>query len=274
MSFEGFLSDPIHKFQYWPRYVCRLIRMRPVYRKELLGWRFQTDHMYQTGDSLPNESREEKFLPVWHFSEKAPWNIANRLSEFPYPNLTWCVIHEDGRKEARKLRPLPPEDQLIFKGDRVRVLVGPHKGRTGIVSSVLKMRRLVYVDGLNYRITKSPYQNNLKLSEDPLDMDTEVALLDPSNNEPCKCAWRYTDDGDRVRVSLYSGHIIPLPNTSHILDDLTDPKTTVDGPKDTSESSVSNKTVLTDSDMRFDVSVSKHLGLEHSPAEPTPTYWH
>ncbi|CAH8490992.1 unnamed protein product [Heterobilharzia americana] len=224
-------SDPMYKFNYWMRYVSRLIRFRPVYRKELLGWRFETEHNFQQADSLPNEMREEKFLPIWHFSEKPPWNIANRLSEFPYPNTTWCVIHEDGRKDVRKLQPMLPENQLIFKGDRVRILDGPDKGKVGIVSSVLKMRRMVYVDGLNYRIIASKKNNSLRRNEDPLDIDTQVALVDPFNNESCRCAWRYTEKGDRVRVSLNTGHVIPLPTSANRLDDLTDPKAATDGSK-------------------------------------------
>ncbi|CAH8437517.1 unnamed protein product [Schistosoma turkestanicum] len=241
------------------------------------GWRFETDHLFQRPNPLPNEQREEKFLPVWHFSEKFPWDIANRLSEFPYPNVTWCVVHPDGHKEARKLQPLLPEDQLIFKGDRVHILAGPDKGRIGIVSSVLKMRRLVYVDGLNYRVTTSRDNDSLKRTEDPLEMDSEVALVDPSNNEPCKCSWRYTNEGNRVRVSLQTGHVIPLPAAARYLDDLTDPKTAVVNSKDTCEPfvcEVSLKSFDSTSDVSFEKSLSKHFNLKDDCLKQTPTYWY
>ncbi|KAK4472879.1 hypothetical protein MN116_004088 [Schistosoma mekongi] len=271
------ISGNIYKFNYWPRYVARLIKFRPVYRKGLLGWRFETDHIFQQPDSLPNEMREEKFLPVWHFSDKPPWNIANRLSEFPYPNTIWCVIHPDGRKDVRKLQPMLPENQLIFKGDRVFILVGPDKGRIGIVSSVLKIRGMVYVDGLNYRITTSKNYRSLKRSEDPLHIDSQVTLVDPSNNEPCKCSWRYTKDGVRVRVSLQSGHVIPLPAAARYLDDLTDPKTAVVSSGDTCESIVSNITlncIHSTSDVHFERSLSKHLNLKGVYLKPAFTYWY
>ncbi|CAH8479307.1 unnamed protein product [Schistosoma bovis] len=273
----SFHQSHIQKFNYWPRYVARLIRFRPVYRKELLGWRFETDHMFQRPNPLPNEKREEKYLPIWHFSEKPPWNVANRISEFPYPNITWCVIHPNGRKEARKLQPMLPEDQLIFKGDRVQILCGPDKGRVGIVSSVLKIRRLVYVDGLNYRLTAHKKYDSLKRSEDPLDIDTQVALLDPSNNEPCKCSWRYTEEGNRVRVSLQTGHVIPLPAAARHLDDLTDPKTAVASSKDTCEPVVCNvslKSLTSTSDVNFEKSLLKDLKLKDDCLKQTPTYWY
>ncbi|VDP62806.1 unnamed protein product, partial [Schistosoma mattheei] len=177
--------------------------------------------------------KEEKYLPIWHFSEKPPWNVANRLSEFPYPNITWCVIHPNGRKEARKLQPMLPEDQLIFKGDRVQILCGPDKGR--------------------------------------------VALLDPSNNEPCKCSWRYTEEGNRVRVSLQTGHVIPLPAAARHLDDLTDPKTAVVSSKDTCEPVVCNvslKSLTSTSDVNFEKSLLKDLKLRDDCLNQTPTYWY
>ncbi|KAH8854597.1 putative 39S ribosomal protein L24, mitochondrial [Schistosoma japonicum] len=177
--------------------------------------------------------REEKFLPVWHFSDKPPWNTANRLSEFPYQNTIWCVIHPDGHKDVRKLQPMLPENQLIFKGDRVFILVGPDKGR--------------------------------------------VALVDPSNNEPCKCSWRYTEDGIRVRVSLQTGHVIPLPAAARYLDDLTDPKTAVVSSGDTNESFVSNITlnyIHSTSDVHFEKSLSQHLNLKCDYLKPAFTYWY
>lgn len=66
---------------------------------------------------------------MWRFSENSPWNIANRLSEFPY-RTDWCVVHPDGRKKTReRLAGMPPEKQIFFKGDRVIVLKGPSKGQ-------------------------------------------------------------------------------------------------------------------------------------------------
>lgn len=55
--------------------------------------------------------------------------MANRCSEFPYENITWCVEHEDGTKVAQKFKLAPKHEQLIFKGDRVRILFGPDKGK-------------------------------------------------------------------------------------------------------------------------------------------------
>ncbi|VDO79437.1 unnamed protein product [Schistosoma curassoni] len=92
-----------------------------------------------------------------------------------------------------------------------------------------------------------------------------VALLDPSNNEPCKCSWRYTEEGNRVRVSLQTGHVIPLPAAARHLDDLTDPKTAVASSKDTCEPVVY---------VNFEKSLLKDLKLKDDCLKQTPTYWY
>ncbi|KAF7255948.1 hypothetical protein EG68_06891 [Paragonimus skrjabini miyazakii] len=268
--------DPTLRFSYWPRYVARLLRFRAVYRKELLGWRFQTEYMFQRPDKKPNEYREESYLPVWRFSEEAPWNIANRLSEFPYPDVTWCVVEPNGKKVAKKLPPLLPEDQTIFKGDRVQVLIGPDKGKIGVVSTVLKMRRMVLVDGLNYRITQ-PLPDTLRREEMPLCMHTEIALVDPGDSQPCSAVWRYNERGERVRVSVRTGHMIPLPIGARQLDDLTDPKTAVRQSKDTPESVVTQVTFNpadSPGPVTFEEDLSAQYGLPEHEAKPFPTYWY
>lgn len=266
--------DQIVQYSYWPRYVARLLRVSAVYRKELLGWRIQTEHSFERPDKKPNEYREEPYLPVWRFSEHPPWNVANRLSEFPYPHLTWCVVEPDGKKVAKKLQPMLPADQLIFKGDRVKVLVGSDEGKIGIVATILKMRRAVLVDGLNFRIT--PVRGgSVRRGELPLCIDKEVALVDPSDSKPCQPAWRYTDKGERVRVSLRTGRIIPLPMMARQLDDLTDPTTAVSGDKDTNESVIKKITfnpAMDGSKVNFEEDLANQYGLDN--IKPLPTYWH
>ncbi|GAA54219.1 probable 39S ribosomal protein L24 mitochondrial [Clonorchis sinensis] len=267
-------KDPALRFSYWPRYVARLLRFRAVYRKELLGWKFQTEQPFERPDKKPNEYREDAYLPVWRFSEAPPWNIANRISEFPYPDTDWCVVLPGGKKVRKTLKPMLPEEQLIFKGDRVKILVGPDKGKVGIVSSVLKMRRMVIVDGLNYRLS-AVAADDIRREELPLCLDTEIALVDPVDGEPCQPSWRYDDKGNRVRVSLKTGRIIPLPMSARILDDLTDPKAAVRGSKDTPASVVTRVTFNPADDsskISFEEDLSVQFGLD-TTKKPFPTFW-
>ncbi|VDD79175.1 unnamed protein product [Mesocestoides corti] len=270
--------NPAFQFAYWPRYVARLLRFRPVFRGDLQGWSFEMDRSmpFELPDAKPHEYAEEKWLPVWRFSEQPPWNIANRLSEFPY-RTDWCVVHPDGKtKTHERLTGMPPEKQTIFKGDRVVVLKGISKGKVGIVGSVIKMRNLVYVEGLNPRYRSPEASGALIFEESYLKINEEVALIDPSDNSPCDVVWRYDAQGNRVRVSKRSGHLIPLPTASRVLNDLTDPVAAEAGDKDTPGEVVTKTTVDFVGPQKLET-FEEELTRLYAPLDKRkrmPTYWY
>jgi hypothetical protein len=49
---------------------------------------------------------------------------------------------------------------------------------------------------------------------------SRVALIDPSDNKPCKVQWKFTEDGTRVRVSKRTGTVIPKPKHEFKLKEL------------------------------------------------------
>eukprot|EP00745_Piridium_sociabile_P027675 TRINITY_DN44536_c1_g1_i1.p2 TRINITY_DN44536_c1_g1~~TRINITY_DN44536_c1_g1_i1.p2 ORF type:complete len:114 (+),score=26.32 TRINITY_DN44536_c1_g1_i1:1-342(+) len=51
-------------------------------------------------------------------------------------------------------------------------------------------------------------------TEKPLMVTTEVALVDPSDSKGTPVQWRYTEEGDRVRVALRTGRIVPMSNVA------------------------------------------------------------
>ncbi|KAL5108834.1 hypothetical protein TcWFU_004305 [Taenia crassiceps] len=270
-------ANPAFQFAYWPRYVARLLRFRPVFRGDLQGWSFEMDRSmpFELPDAKPHEYAEEKWLPVWRFSEQSPWDIANRLSTFPY-RTDWCVVHPDGKRTRERLTGMTPEEQTIFKGDRVIVLKGISKGKIGIVSSVIKMRNLVYVEGLNLRYRSPEGTGPLISSENYLEINKEVALIDPSDKTPCEAVWRYNSQGKRIRVSKRSGYPLPLPTAARILDDLTDPVTAEVGEKDTPTEAVSKTTVDFVSPQRLET-FEEELTRVYAPEERRqrmPTFWY
>ncbi|KAL5966930.1 putative 39S ribosomal protein L24 mitochondrial, partial [Taenia solium] len=269
--------NPAFQFAYWPRYVARLLRFRPVFRGDLQGWSFEMDRSmpFELPDAKPHEFAEEKWLPVWRFSEQSPWNIANRLSAFPY-RTDWCVVHPDGKRTREHLTGMSPEEQTIFKGDRVIVLKGISRGKIGIVSSVIKMRNLVYVEGLNPRYRSPEGTGPLISDENYLKIDKEVALIDPSDKTPCEAVWRYDSQGNRVRVSKRSGHLLPLPTAARILDDLTDPVTAEVGEKDTPTEAVTRTTVDFVAPQRLET-FEEELTRIYAPEDKRqrmPTFWY
>jgi large subunit ribosomal protein L24 len=98
----------------------------------------------------------------------------------------------------------------IKKGDRVIVLTGKDKGKTGVVSRVAPKENRVVVGGINIaqrhtKPTQGDPQGGIKNKEAPLHV-SNVALVD-SNGKPTRVGFRV--DGDKkVRVAKTTGEVI------------------------------------------------------------------
>ncbi|NWR51917.1 RM24 protein, partial [Regulus satrapa] len=96
----------------------------------------------------------------------------------------------------------------------VQVLAGKDAGKQGTVTQVVKARNWVVVEGLNahfrYVNRTAKYSGTYISSEAPL-LLSQISLVDPEDREPTEVQWRYTEEGERVRVSLRSGRILPVP---------------------------------------------------------------
>ncbi|KAK7115891.1 large ribosomal subunit protein uL24m-like [Littorina saxatilis] len=139
----------------------------------------------------------------WYYDENRPWTDAAKAANAPMK-----------RQHHRLLEPISNEDWSIFKGDRVEILTGTDKGKMGIVSCVIKERNWVFVEGLNCKykwVNKSATSPGAMVkTEKPLSITTEVALVDPSDGKGSEVQWRFTEEGDKVRVSVRTGRIIPM----------------------------------------------------------------
>ncbi len=88
--------------------------------------------------------------------------------------------------------------------------------------------------------------------------------------------WRFDAEGNRVRVSKRSGHMIPLPSAARILDDLTDPVTAEIGDKDTPTEVVTKSTVDFVSPKKLET-FEEELTRLYAPLDKRkrmPTYWY
>ena len=99
----------------------------------------------------------------------------------------------------------------IKKGDKVVVLSGKDKGKTGEVTKALPKEGKVIVSGVNVATRhKKPTQLNpqggLERSEAPLHV-SKVALADPSTGKPTRVRFEERD-GKKVRVAVRSGELI------------------------------------------------------------------
>ncbi|KAG7500338.1 hypothetical protein JOB18_016062 [Solea senegalensis] len=178
-------------------------------------------------------------------------------------------------KRRRKVfvEPMAPEDWTVVKGDRVEILAGKDKGKQGKVIQVFRHRNWVILEGLNihYRFLgrTSDYRGTYIASEAPL-LLRDIALIDPSDRKPTEVEWRYTEEGERVRVSVRTSRIIPKPIVER--KDSIVPEQWKDGPKDTSPSDTLEKTYVP-SLKTLEEEVMEKLGIQENRRQRT-SFWY
>lgn len=90
----------------------------------------------------------------------------------------------------------------------VTVISGKEKGKRGEVQKVIPKDNRVVVRGVNLRTRHArPTQQNqegLYTFEAPLHV-SNVMLVDPDSGEPTRVGSRFTDSGEKIRVSKKSG---------------------------------------------------------------------
>jgi large subunit ribosomal protein L24 len=98
--------------------------------------------------------------------------------------------------------------QKIRRGDTVVVISGKEKGKRGEVERVIPAKSRVVVSGVNVRTRHArPSQQNqegIYTFDAPIHV-SNVMLIDPNSGEPTRVGYRFTDSGEKVRVSKKSG---------------------------------------------------------------------
>ena len=101
----------------------------------------------------------------------------------------------------------------IKKGDRVEVISGKDRGRTGKVLRVDRDRDRVIVEGVNFikRHTRPNPQKNIKGGiverEAPLQV-SNVMVVSPDSGRRTRVGFKILDDGRKVRVAKVDGAIL------------------------------------------------------------------
>jgi len=179
-------------------------------------------------------------------------------------------------KKIKKDLVEPIKEWTIYRGDKVQIMKGKDKGKQGIVNYIVTERNWVTVEGLNctykyiggyHGIPKSLIKEEL-----PLLVTSEVALIDPADNKPTRVVWRYTDEGEEVRVSVRSGRIIPIPDMAEETYDYKDKRYYQEQPKDTKAKdaeAITFKPRL----MTFEQEIMEEKGIKEERT-PKKTYWY
>ena len=101
--------------------------------------------------------------------------------------------------------------QKIRKGDKVVILAGKDKGRTGEVISMKPKEGRALVRGVNMvkrHQKQTPNQEaGIVAKEAPIDV-SNLAIADPKDGKPTRVGFKILEDGKKVRFAKRSGDVI------------------------------------------------------------------
>ena len=99
----------------------------------------------------------------------------------------------------------------IRKGDKVIVLSGRDKGRTGEVFEVRPSDSKALVRGINivkrHQKQSQTTEGGIISKEAPIQL-SNIAIADPKDGAPTRVGFKILDDGRKVRVAKRSGDLI------------------------------------------------------------------
>ena len=96
----------------------------------------------------------------------------------------------------------------IKKGDKVVVLAGRDKGKTGEVLRVIPDEGRALVDGVNMvkrHQRQTPQQEGGIISKEASIHLSNIAIADPKDGKPTRVGFKIMNDGRKVRVARRSG---------------------------------------------------------------------
>jgi large subunit ribosomal protein L24 len=99
----------------------------------------------------------------------------------------------------------------IKKGDKVVVLAGRDKGRSGQVVKVIPDEGRAVVEGVNIvkRHQRQTKDREAGIVNKPAALDlSNLAIADPKDGKPTRVGFKILDDGRKVRVAKRSGELI------------------------------------------------------------------
>jgi len=101
--------------------------------------------------------------------------------------------------------------QKIRKGDKVVILAGKDKGKSGDVIKVSPKEQTALVQGLNivkrHQRQTQNQEAGIIAKEAPIHL-SNLAVADPKDGKPTRIGFRIEADGNKVRVAKRSGESI------------------------------------------------------------------
>ncbi|XP_053959896.1 probable 39S ribosomal protein L24, mitochondrial [Anastrepha ludens] len=244
------------------QFLCSKLKNFSNFPKEYIERSKKQVH-WKTPSGVPNYLPRTVERKRFRYTTNRPWT-----GQFRQQNMPGTI--------RKKVFLNPVEEWSFFRGDRIEVLVGKDKGKQGIVSQVIPERNWVIVEGLNwhYRTVggEEGFPGVLIKSEAPLDVTKDIRLVDPSDLQGTDFEWRYTEEGEQVRVSVRTGRIIPIPETNNQTHDYKTANAYIEREKDT-PGTVVGEITFQPKLATFEMDIMEEMGIEEERT-PKKTYWY
>jgi large subunit ribosomal protein L24 len=99
----------------------------------------------------------------------------------------------------------------VKKGDKVKVITGKDKGKTGVILAAFPKQDRVIVEGVNIvKKHAKPSQDNPQggiISREAAIHVSNVMVIDPQTGEPTRVGYNEVD-GKKVRIAKKSGAVL------------------------------------------------------------------
>lgn len=132
------------------------------------------------------------------------------------------------------------------------------------------------VEGLNCHHRKvgqdANYPGVIIQSEAPLLVTDQVKLVDPNDLQSTEVEWRFTEEGEKVRVSSRTGRIIPLPKSLEETMDFKSRSVYVEKAKDTAANDAA-KITFKPKLSTFEMDIMEEQGIQETGV-PKRSYWY
>lgn len=99
----------------------------------------------------------------------------------------------------------------VKKGDKVIVITGKDKGKTGLVLKVIRQDKRLLVQGIN--LVKKHQKQTMAQAGGVVEKEasvhiSNVAHIDPVSKKPTRVGIKFLKDGSKTRVAKRSGETI------------------------------------------------------------------
>ena len=146
-----------------------------------------------------------------------------------------------------------------------------------LVMFTVQERNWVTVEGLNVEYEKmgetKDFPGMMIKKELPLIVNRDIRLVDPSTEEAGEVEWRFDEDGSRVRVSVKTGTVVPIPTRAEETADYKDRKSyKANAYKDTLPKDVTNITYEPRL-ATFEMDIMQEMGIKEDRI-PKKSYWY